>query len=144
MGSESSKSNSNCSKLDSELNSCNSGKKDEELETMECNPSNSNTIIKRTWIVKKPICLTDGHVRLFNLNIQIYLYLVKFFNKYPAPTILEPKKNIFNIKNNWNSHCKHWAIILELSNDSYINIQFGRNGFSLKEFNKTEIEGESI
>ena len=39
---------------------------------------------------------------------------------------------------------KHWALILELSNSSYVNIQFGRNGFSLKEFNKTEIEGENL
>lgn len=39
---------------------------------------------------------------------------------------------------------KHWAIILELSNGSYINIQFGRNGFALKEFNKTYNEGENL
>ena len=48
------------------------------------------------------------------------------------------------IINNFEPTFKHWAIILELSNDSYVNIQFGRNGFSLKEFNKTIIEGENI
>ena len=35
------------------------------------------------------------------------------------------------------------VIILELSNGSYVNIQFGKNGFSLEEYNKTEIEGEN-
>lgn len=39
---------------------------------------------------------------------------------------------------------KHWAIILELSNKAYINIQFGRNGFSLNEFNNTENEEENV
>ena len=33
---------------------------------------------------------------------------------------------------------------MELSNGTFVNIQFGRNGFSLKEFEKTEIEGENI
>ena len=53
---------------------------------------------------------------------------------------MKPKPNIFNIKNKSNSSCKHWAIILELSNDSCANIQFGKNGFSLKEYNKTNIK----
>ncbi len=57
---------------------------------------------------------------------------------------MKPKANVFKIKNECNSHFKHWAIILELSNDSYVNIQFGRNGFSLKEYNKTDIKGESV
>ena len=39
---------------------------------------------------------------------------------------------------------QHWAILLELSNDSYVNIQFGRNGFALKEFNKNDNEGKNI
>ena len=38
----------------------------------------------------------------------------------------------------------HWAIILELSNISYVKIQFGCKGFSLKEFNRTKIDGESL
>ena len=33
---------------------------------------------------------------------------------------------------------------LELSNNSYVNIQIGKNGFSLKEFNESEIKGENI
>ena len=53
-------------------------------------------------------------------------------------------KNLFNIKSNANTNFKHWAIIIELSNNSYANIQFGTNGFSLKEFNKTEIEGKNL
>ena len=38
------------------------------------------------------------------------------------------------------------VIILELSNGSYVNIQFGRKGFSLKEYNKeeTQLEGENL
>jgi len=58
--------------------------------------------------------------------------------------LIKPKKNIFKLKKESKSHFKHWAIILELSNGSYVNIQFGRNGFSLKEFNKTDVKGESI
>ena len=54
MGSESSKSNSNSLESDSESSS-NSGKKDEKLETMECQPQNFNTTINRVWIVKKSI-----------------------------------------------------------------------------------------
>ena len=33
---------------------------------------------------------------------------------------------------------------MELSNHTYINIQFGRNAFSLKEFNETNEKGENI
>ena len=55
-----------------------------------------------------------------------------------------PKREIFHSNKDWNSNFKHWAIILELSNDSLVNIQFGRNGFSLKEFNPTQIKGENI
>ena len=33
---------------------------------------------------------------------------------------------------------------MELSNNSFVNIQFGIKGFSLKEFNITEIEGQNI
>ena len=57
---------------------------------------------------------------------------------------LNQKKIYSNLKKESKSHFKHWAIILELSNGSYVNIQFGRNGFSLKEFNKTDVKGESI
>ena len=39
---------------------------------------------------------------------------------------------------------KHWAIILELSNTSFVNIQFGRNGFSLEEFIRIENNGENL
>ena len=56
----------------------------------------------------------------------------------------EENINIFDIENETRWYPKHWAIILELSNDSYVNIQFGRDGFSLDEFNKTNIKGENI
>lgn len=137
MGSESSKSDSNSSKSESESSS-NSGNKDGKLETMECKTSNLNTIIKRVWIAKKSISLSDEHVDLFMFKLRLGL------ENFDVPKLAKPKKNIFKIKNEWNCKPKHWAIILELSNDSYVNIQFGRNGFSLKEFNKTQIEGENI
>lgn len=52
---------------------------------------------------------------------------------------------MFNVKKSWTALPKHWGIILDLSNSPYINIQFGKNGFSLKEYNKeeTQIEGEN-
>ena len=130
MGSESSKSKSNSSKSDSDSSS-NSGKRNGILEQMNCKEKNEHTMVKRVWIVKKSITLTDGHVNV-----------LPFF--YGKVDFIKPKKNVFNIKNSSNAHFKHWAIILELSNDSYVNVQFGRNGFSLEEFNKTNIEGESV
>ena len=141
MGSESSKSESNSSKSDSESSS--SGKENCKLEIMICRKENQNKIINRVWIVKKSISLNDGHINLNGkvgfLTDKIYNYV--FRNKV---NLKKPLKNVFNIKNKFNSNCKHWAIILELSNDSYVNIQFGRSGFSLEEFNKTDIEGENI
>ena len=124
MGSESSNSGSNSSRSDS---SSNSGNLNGELEKMICLKENENTIINRVWIVKKSISFFDL--------------------KVGGPTIIEPKVlikclNIITVSDK--IMCKHWAIILELSNGSYANIQFGRNGFSLKEFNKADKEGENI
>ena len=135
MGSQSSKSDSNSSKSDSDSSS-NSGNKNGKLETMDGLKENENTIINRVWIVKKSITLNDGHV----INFDPF-FILKF--KKPIK-LLNPKANVFKIKNECNSHFKHWAIILELSNDSYVNIQFGRNGFSLKEYNQTDIKGENV
>ena len=132
MGSESIQSESNSSKSDS--HSSNSGNNDGKLEKMICLKSNENKIINRVWIVKKSIDLSDGHVALK----QGFCILNKIVND------LVPKSNLFEIIYGYEPTLKHWAIILELSNDSYVNIQFGRNGFSLKEFNKTIIEGENI
>ena len=154
MGNKSSKSDSNSFKSDSESSS-NSGQKDGRLETMECKPSNSNTTIKRSWIIKKSISLSDEHIIVKNIfKESINLSIINFCNKLPLfnlPPIESdplpggiPKETIFNSTNEWNGNFKHWAIILELSNDSFANIQFGRNGFSLKEFNPTEIKGENI
>ena len=142
MGSESSKSDSNSSKSDSDSSS-NSANNNGELETMDCLKENENTIINRVWIVKKSITLYDRHVNAFSLNL--FLRLRKLYSKFESDlNLVRPKPNIFKIKNEYNSSCKHWAIILELSNDSYVNIQFGKNGFFLKEYNKTDIEGESV
>ena len=136
MGSESSKSDSNSSKSDSDSSS-NSANNNGELETMDCLKENENTIINRVWIVKKSITLNDRHV-----NVSAFGIFSKIKKK--SINLVKPKANIFKIKNEYNSSFKHWAIILELSNDSYVNIQFGRDGFSLKEFNKTSIDGENI
>lgn len=131
MGNNSSKSNSNSLKSNSEKVS-NSGK-GRKLEKMNDRKENNNTTIKRVWIVKKAITLSDPHITSFPVN----------FSGEQAK-LIKIKQNVFKIKNSFNRHFKHWATILELSNDTYVNIQFGRNGFSLEEFIKTKIEGENI
>ena len=138
MGGESSKSESNSLKIDSEVS--NSANKNGILESMFCKEENENTMIIRVWIVKKSITLNDRQVQAFS-----FLYWIGLgFKKDENIKLYKPKQNVFKLKNEYNSYFKHWAIILELSNDSYVNIQFGRNGFSLEEFNNTDIEGESV
>ena len=129
MGSESSNSDSNSSRSDSDSSS-NSGSANGTLEEMLCLAENKNTVIKRVWIVKKTISLGDMRV------VNIYIPLLD--------SILPNFSVIAGAKGRPTPFFKHWAIILELSNGSFVNIQFGRNGFSLKEFNKTNIEGENI
>lgn len=137
MGSKESKSNSNFSESDSESSS-NSAERKGELEEMECKPENSNTNILRVWIVKKSISLADEHISKDS-------FMLDLFHNYNKNTgIRNPKINIFEIKNEYHTRFKHWAIILELSNKTYVNIQFGRNGFRLREFNKEQIEGLSV
>ena len=94
---------------------------------MICLKENENSIINRVWIVKKSISFFDL--------------------KVGGPTIIEPNvliKCLTIITVSDKIMCKHWAIILELSNGSYANIQFGWNGFYFKEFNKADNEGENI
>ena len=134
MGSESSKSDSNCSHSNSESSS-NSGDSKGKIETMECLERNSNTNILRVWIVKKSISLQDEHVNFYP-NMFTSLWKKSFENSEDIK-LSKPQINIFKIKNEYHTRFKHWAIILELSNYTYVNIQFGRNGFSLREFNKT-------
>lgn len=118
MGSNASKSYSNSSKSESESTS-NSGKNDK-LDSMACLKENENAIINRVWIVKKSITLKN------RINPLMYLPFI-------GP--------LFGISN---MQFKHWAIILELSNNSFVNIQFGRNGFSLEEFNRIENNEENL
>ena len=126
------------SEKSSESNSeSNSASKDGGLNQINFLKENDNTLIKRIWIVKKSIKLNDRNVSPY---VNIFSPIV-INNKVE---LVKPKQNVFKIKSNSNAHFKHWAIILELSNDSYVNIQFGRNGFSLNEFNKTDIDGESV
>ena len=148
MGGEASKSNSNFSKSDSDFSS-NSANKNGKLEEMAFKKENENTKIKRVWIVKKSISLTDGHVNLSAfinpfLKLKYAFYRSTNISELYNLKLFEPKKNVFKIENEYKSYCKHWAIILELSNGSYVNIQFGGNGFSLKESNKTDVKGESV
>ena len=142
MGSESSQSESNSSKSDS--NSSNSGNSKGELEEIICLKSNENKIINRVWIVKKAISLNNEHIAIFRASFHISSALINHFLLGKKINNDIDKSNPFAMINNFEPTFKHWAIILELSNDSYVNIQFGRNGFSLKEFNKTIIEGENI
>ena len=100
---------------------------------------NENTIINRVWIVKRSISENQGKIKALYLNL-LPSYEKVFKNFY----LPEPRHNVFNIKNEFKSNLKHWALILELSNGSYVNIQFGETGLSLKEFNKTNIPGESV
>ena len=141
MGSEQLQCQSNSLKSDSQSSS-NSASKTNELEKMNCQPANKNTIIKRVWIIKRSITVNDDHVQVFN-TLDLYS-LFKRYNKNFEVSFFLPKHNIFKIKNEIKCKFKHWATILELSNGSYINIQFGRNGFSVEEFARTNIEGENI
>ena len=127
MGSESSNTNSNSSRSDSDSAS-NSGSASGALEKMIFLKENENTIINRVWIVKKSISYIDERVRVSKAELYIKLIALGIFLVTTGDKIM----------------LKHWAIILELSNGSYVNIQFGRNGFSLKEFNKTNNESKNI
>ena len=133
MGSES---------CNSESESSNSGKKDK-LEKMEMREENANTIINRVWIAKRSINVKDDdHVQALNLR---YLEKISSIFGYIKKLSLDkPKQNVFNIKGEIKWKFKHWSIILELSNNSYVNIQFGRNGISLKEFDQTNCDGENV
>ena len=128
MGSESSNSDSNSSRSDSDSAS-NSGSANGEIEKMIFQKENENTIINRVWIVKKSISYSDARVGgILSLAITSIFPPLGLVNLIPLDKYM----------------LKHWAIILELSNGSYVNIQFGRNGFSLKEFNKADNEGKNI
>jgi hypothetical protein len=109
------------------------------LEKMIFQKENENTIINRVWIVKRSISKNQGHIDKLYLNFVPSPERV-FKNFY----LLEPRHNVFNIKGEIKKNLKHWALILELSNGSYVNTQFGDTGLSLKEFNETNIQGESV
>ena len=144
MGCESSKSETNVSKSDSDYSS-NSAKENGRLEMMDNFDENENIMVKRVWIVKRSIRLHDEHVKIFKPIDFFLLHLLHLpFENSPDISFVRPKPNVFTIENKYNNNFKHWAVILELSNKSYVNIQFGSNGFSLKKFNKTNIEGESV
>jgi hypothetical protein len=133
---DSSHSNSNSFKIDSHSSS-NSGEKKDELETINDLPENDGTLIRRVWITKRTISLNDGHV---NIIIPFGYY----YCRNTMVDIVKPKINVFKVENEIKFHFKHWATILELSNDTFVNIQFGSTGLSLKEFNKTDVKGENI
>ena len=130
MGSESCNSDSNKSNSNSNSNSSHSSDDDTKLQEMNCLLEGTENIkIKRVWVLKKSVSLNDRHVNVLGFKTKINL--------------TKGKKNIFKIKNKFNCNFKHWAIILELSNGSFVNIQYGKNGFSLEEF-KEQILKEKI
>ena len=140
MGGELSKIESNTSKSYYSPNSAGKSK----IESMDCEEENRNTLIYRVWIAKKSITLSDEHVNLSSFKLSC-IDTVKFYSpKLNNLKLEEPIPNVFEIKNESNFHFKHWAVILELSNGAYVNIQFGQTGFSLKEFDRTNIAGENI
>ena len=148
MGNESlnSKIDINYSRSDSDsFSNCADNKN--KLEEMADRPENRNEIIKRVWIAKKAVTFTDEHFKLNDEDIFDYHDIQRFLgyknseNKKKFRTL---NRNIFTIKKGVNLYFKHWAILLELSNFSYVIIQFGKNGFALKEFDKTEINGENL
>ena len=110
-----------------------------EPEKLIFQKENENTIINRVWIVKRSVTENKGHIKSLYLNF-LPNYEKVFKNFY----LFEPRHNVFNVRNEFNFNFKHWALILELSNDSYVNIQYGDTGVSLKEFNETNIPGESV
>ena len=138
MGDEMSKSEYNWieSVPDSSYNNWN---KQSDLEKMNFQTENENTIIYRVWVIKRSVSENQGHIKSQDLNILPSYE--KVFNSFG---LLEPKHNVFNINEEIKSNFKHWALILELSNGSYVNIQYGATGLSLKEFNKTNVPGENV
>ena len=119
--------------------SYNNWNKKSEQEEMNFQEENENTIIYRVWVVKRSVSENQGHIKLQDLDILPSYE--KVFNSFG---LLEPKHNVFNINEEIKSNFKHWALILELSNGSYVNIQYGVTGLSLKEFNRTNIPGENV
>ena len=140
MGEELSNVESNASKSDYSPNSADNSRSEKIIFKEE----NRKTLIYRVWIAKKSITLSDEHVNLSSFKLSC-IDTVKFYSpKLNNLKLEEPIPNVFEIKNESNFHFKHWAVILELSNGAYVNIQFGQTGFSLKEFDRTNIAGENI
>ena len=103
------------------------------LAKIETFHKNNNTIIKRVWIAKKSIKLNDNHVLGKSKNDG---------NEGNDANV--DKFDMIKGKENNHLSFKHWAIILELSNESFVTIQYGKNGISLKEFLKAKTNGENI
>ena len=143
MWSGSSKSQSNSSKSNS-VSSSNSGNKDSKLEKVNFRDENKNTAIKRVWIAKKSIRVNDDHFQAFNFTYLKFLKKLREDPKSLELSFQKPKQNVFELENEIKCQFKHWTTILELSNNSYVNIQFGIDGISVEEFNQTNIDGESI
>ena len=116
MGEEVSTSQLNSSQLVSDSNS-NGFENTFKLEKMVFQKENENTIINRVWIIKRSISKNNGHIDKLYLNFLPSPERV-FKNFY----LLEQRHNVFNIKNEIKKNLKHWALILELSNGSYVNI----------------------
>ena len=140
MGSNSSRIKSNSNVSNSEKQSLNSAKIG--LENMKYTSENSHETITRVWIAKKACELKNiQSLALYEISEYKPSEDIKDIlenNNISIPEIQPLKPNLLNIDNGIKVSPKHWAIILELSNNTYVNIQFGRTGFSLKEFSNGE------
>ena len=140
MGSKSSILNSNSS--ESEKQSLNSAKIG--LENLNYTKKNSHETIRRVWIAKKAIPFPFDDAQILGLyeiskyNPSEYIKEILKKESISIPKIEPLKLNLFNINNSIKTNPKHWAIILELYNKTFVNIKFGRTGISLKEFSNGE------
>ena len=112
------------------------------LENMHYKRQNSHSTIYRVWIAKKAVDISDARIldlyEISEYNPSETVKRILKDNEISIPKIEKTIPNILNIYNGIVFGIKHWAIILELSNDTYVNIQFGRTGFSLEEFSDGE------
>ena len=140
MGSNISQSNSNSNISKSEKQSSNSAKNG--LKMLGFTRENSRQTINRVWIAKRTIQSGQEQILgIYNMSKYAPSENIKDIlekNEIEPPIIEASKPNLFNISNRVVPYFKHWAIILELYNDTFVNIQFGRTGISLKEFSGKE------
>lgn len=132
--SSSSSGSSNCDSSNSDSSnsrSSNSAHKNQDPAPFDKLSFDNSPLITRVWICRKTISLYDEHV--FREDGSMVKNMGKGFLQLGE---LFLGRDIY-----------HWAVILELSNNCAVNIQFGRDGTSLKIFssgNKFENVAQAI